>query len=115
MNEFWRKDVIEFALNDDVERHIAEQEAAIAANPQYVRGYFNLGLLYQIQYKQDLAVEYFLKALSLDPHLAEAHVSLGRVYAVRGEMEKAWEHAHIAAAMNRTELLDQLLRYEQNK
>lgn len=112
MDDFWRKEVIEFALDQDVERHIAEQKAAIAANPNYARGYLNLGLLYQIQFQQDLAVEHFLKALSLDPYLADAHVSLGRVYAVRGEMEKAWEHARVAADLGNKGLLEQLQRYQ---
>ena len=114
MDEIWREEVIGFALDHDTERHVAEQKAAIAANPEDARSYLNLGLLYQIQYKQDLAVEYFLKALSLDPRLAAAHVSLGRVYAVRGETEKAWQHARVAAAMGNNQLLEQLERYQQN-
>ena len=114
MDEFWREEVIGFALDHDTERHIAEQKAAIAANPNDAGAHLNLGLLFQIQYKQDLAVEYFLKALSLDPRLAAAHVSLGRAYAVRGEMEKAWEHAHVAAALGDRSLLDQLERYKKD-
>ena len=114
MDEFWREEVIGFALDHDTERHIAEQEAAIAANPNDARAHLNLGLLFQIQYKQDLAVEYFLKALSLDPRLAAAHVSLGRAYAVRGEMEKAWEHAHVAAGLGNKQLLEQLQRYQKD-
>jgi len=112
MDDFWRKEVIEPALDEDTERHIAEQKAAVEANPNYARGYLNLGLLYQILYKHDLAVEHFLKALSIDPYLADAHVSLGRVYAVRGEMEKAWEHARVAAERGNRSLLEQLLRYQ---
>lgn len=112
MDSFWRKDVIEFALDQETERLIAEQQAAIAADPGFARGYLNLGLLYQMQYKQDLAVEHFLKALSLDPSLADAHVSLGRVYAVRGEMDKAWEHAQVAATLGNQKLLEQLQRHQ---
>ena len=114
MDEFWREEVIGFALDHDTECHIAEQKAAIAANPKDAHPYLNLGLLFQVQYKQDRAVEYFLKALSLDPRLAAAHVSLGRAYAVRGEMEKAWEHAHVAAALGDKSLLQQLERHHKD-
>ena len=114
MDEFWREEVIGFALDYDTERHIAEQKAAIAANPNDAHAHLNLGLLYQIQYKQDLAVEYFLKALSRDPRLAAAHVSLGRVYAVRGEMEKTWEHARVAATLGNKQLLEQLQRHQKD-
>lgn len=115
MDDFWRKQVIDFALDHDTERHIAEQQAAVAADPSFARGYLNLGLLYQVQYKQDLAVEYFLKALTIDPRLADAHVSVGRVYAVRGEMQKAWEHARIASALGNTSLQEQLERCQTEK
>ena len=113
MNAFLRKQLVEFALDYETERHIAEQKAALQANPAWARGYLNLGLLYQTQSKQDLALEHFLKALSLDPRLADAHVAAGQVYAVRGEYDKAWEHAHLAAAFGNRRLLELLERYKE--
>ena len=110
-DEFWRRQVIEAALDHDTERHIAEHQAAVKANPAWARGHYQLGLLYQAQLKPDLAVEHFLKALSIDPRLADAHVALGRVYAVRGEIEKAWEHGRIAYALGNPDLLAQLERH----
>lgn len=112
MSGFFRKHLIDSALDHETEQHIAEQKAAIEASPGWASGYLNLGLLYQMQYKQDLALEYFLKALALDPHMADAHVAAGQVYAVRGEYGKAWEHAHVAAAAGNRRLLDLLHRYQ---
>ncbi len=112
MSDFFRKELVEFALDYETERHIAEQKAALEANPAWARGYLNLGLLYQTQLKQNLALEYFLRALSLDPKLADAHVAAGQVYAVRGDYAKAWEHGRAAAACGNRRLLDLLERYK---
>lgn len=112
MRDFLRHQLVDFALDYETERHISEQKAALQANPTWARGYLNLGLLYQTQYKQDLALEHFLKALSLDPRLADAHVAAGQVYAVRGDYDKAWEHARVAAALGNGRLLELLERYK---
>jgi len=111
VSDFLRRHLIEFALDYDTERHISEQKAALEADPAWARGYLNLGLLYQTQYKQELALDHFLKALSLDPGLADAHVAAGQVYAVRGDYDKAWEHARLAAALGNRRLLELLERY----
>lgn len=112
MSDFFRKQLVEFALDYETERYVAEQKAALEANPAWARGHLNLGLLYQTQLKQDLALAHFLKALSLDPELADAHVAAGQVYAVRGEYEKAWEHARAAAGFGNRRLMELLERYK---
>ena len=77
------------------------------------RPYLNLGLLYQIQYKQDLAVEYFLKALSLDPRLAAAHVSLGtRLRSARAKQRKPGSTRASRPSWETTSSLKQLERYQ---
>lgn len=107
---FW-EGVLEGALNQETEKHIAEQRQALEANPLDPRPYFHLGLLYNLQRNLEAAIEMFERALALDPGFALAHQHLGQLYAVRGDYPRAWAHAREAAARGNTTLLDMLNRY----
>jgi hypothetical protein len=48
-NRFWRKEVIQPALNHDVEAAIAEQKSILANDPNNANAYFALGTLHHFQ------------------------------------------------------------------
>lgn len=103
--------VFDSALGQEAEKHIAEQQAALAANPNDPRPCFHLGLLFHMQGKTADAIEMFERALALDPEFALAHQHLGQIYAVEGNYARARVHAREAAARGNTTLLELLDRY----
>jgi len=93
---FWRKEVIDVALDYETLRHIEEQRAWIAREPQNATPYHNLAQLYRMQGKQDETLGLLLEAVRLESGYADAHAALAEIYAVRGDMEAAWRHARAA-------------------
>ena len=93
---FWRKEVIEFALDQETLRHIEEQRAWIAREPDRAVPYKNLAQLYRMQGRQEEALGLLLEAVRLDSGFAEAHVCLAEMYAVAGDTRAAWRHARAA-------------------
>lgn len=109
---FWRKDIIEFALDQETLRHIEQQRAWIAREPLNAAPYHNLAQLYRTQGKQDEALGLLLEAVRLDSESAEAHIALAEIYAVRGDMRAAWSHARAAERNGDRRAVDLLERYE---
>ena len=110
-NRFWRDEVIQPGLNRDVDDAVAEQHALIAKNPNNAKAYFALGTLSHFQGQTQRAIEYFRKSIELSPTDAASHLSLGRIYAVRGEYELAWKHARAAEVLGARDLVKMLLSY----
>lgn len=110
-NRFWRTDVIQPALNRDVEAAVAEQQAILANDPNNAKAYFALGTLSHFQGEVEQAIQFFEKAIEIDPANADPHLSLGRLYAVRGDYERAWKYARTAEALGTRELVEMLERY----
>jgi len=110
-NHFWRDNVIQPALNHDVEAAVAEQQAVLAKDPNNANAYFALGTLLHFQGAIDQAMQYFQKSIELDPTYAAPHVSLGRLYATHGRYELAWKHARAAEALGARDLVEMLERY----
>ena len=108
---FFRKEVIDFALDQETRRAIEEQQALIAADPSNPRPYYQLALLYRMQWKQDEALGLLLEAVRLDPTFAPAHVALAEIYAVRKDMNAAQRHAELAAAQGDSQAREMLQRY----
>jgi len=108
---FWRKEVIDFALDQETARHIAEQRAAIAQNPSDPRPFHNLAQLYRMQNRQEEALGLLLEAVRLDPGYADAHVALAEIYAVRGDRGAAWEHARAAGRAGNGRAVELLVRH----
>ena len=110
-NRFWRDNVIQPALNRDVEAAVAEQQAILANDPTNADAYYALGTLRHFQGATEQAIQYFQKAIELDSSNPGPHLSLGRIYAVRGEYEKAWKHARAAEALGARDVVEMLSRY----
>ena len=108
---FWRREVIDFALDSQTRQAMAEQEAWIAAEPANPRPYYQLALLYRTQAKQDEALGLLLEAVRLDPGLVPAHTALAEIYAVRADLKAAQRHADLAAAGGDPQARQMLLRY----
>ena len=73
---FWRREVIDFALDRETAAHIREQKEWIAREPRNARPWYNLAQLYRIEQKQDEALALLLEAVRLDDSCADAHVAL---------------------------------------
>jgi len=108
---FFRKEVIDFALDRQAREAIEEQRAWIAAEPSNPRPYQQLALLYRMHGQQDEALGLLLEAVRLDPGFAAAHVSLAEIYVVRDDREAARRHAELAAAHGDERALEMLRRY----
>lgn len=110
-DHFWRNQVIQPALNNDVEEAVAEQKSILAKDPDNAKAYFALGALSHFQGEIEQAMQYFQKSIELDPNDAAPHLSLGRLYAVRGEYKLAWIHARAAESLGACDLVQMLQRY----
>ncbi|MGA3017656.1 MAG: tetratricopeptide repeat protein [Bryobacteraceae bacterium] len=108
---FWRKEVVEFALDRETRAHIEEQRAWIAREPANPQPYCNLSQLYRMEGKQDEALGLLLEAVRLDPSHAGAHLALVEIYAVRGDYPAAWRHARLAEHAGESRAVELLTRY----
>jgi cytochrome c-type biogenesis protein CcmH/NrfG len=93
---FWKKELIDFALDHETRRHVEEQRAWIAREPSNPEPYANLAQLYRMENRQEEALGLLLEAVRLDPDFAAAHASLAEIYAVRSDYSAAWRHARSA-------------------
>src|SRR5947209_5407843 len=106
------RQVVSEMLDAETERHIAEQKAAVAANPDWAEGHLHLALLYRIHFsRRNDAKQELLRALELKPSLAEAHIALGEFYIAEGDVSRAREHAKYAAHFGNPRLLEQMERH----
>jgi tetratricopeptide (TPR) repeat protein len=93
---FWRKQVIQPALDAETRKHMEEQLAWIAREPGNARPYLHLAEFYRMEGREDEALGLMLHAVQLDSQFAAAHASLAEIYAVRGDYPAAWRHARLA-------------------
>ena len=108
---FWRREVIQPILDQDIELSIAEQLAILEQEPGNSQAHFAVGTLYHFSGKRQTAVSHFKQAIELDPTYAAPHVSLGRILAVEGREQEAWAHAREAERLGDRSLVEQLKRY----
>ena len=108
---FWRKKVIEPALEAEEQAVIHEQQNLLEKHPTDPKTCYALGTMAHLRGQVDAAIRYFLTASELDPSYAAPCVSLGRIYAVQGRNDLAWKHARDAERLGDRSLLEQLERY----
>jgi cytochrome c-type biogenesis protein CcmH/NrfG len=108
---FWRKELIDFALDHETRVHMEEQLAWIAREPSNAKPYYHLAQFYRMNGDQDRALGLLLESVRLDPAHAAAHVSLAEIYAIRGDYDTARRHAGVAAEHGDSSAADLLQRY----
>jgi cytochrome c-type biogenesis protein CcmH/NrfG len=108
---FWRREVIDHAMDQETRAQMQEQVAWIEREPTNPRPYYHLAELYRVAYRQDEALGLLLEAIRLDPNFADAHAALAEIYIVRNDYTAAWRHAEIAEANGNASAADLLRRY----
>ena len=108
---FWRKQVIDYALDHETRTQMEEQRAWIAREPANARPYYHLAQLCRVAYKQDEALGLLLEAVRLDGNFAAAHGALAELYITRDDHPAAWRHARLAAQHGDRRALVLLTRY----
>jgi thioredoxin-like negative regulator of GroEL len=93
---FWRKEVIQPALDHETRKHVDEQLAWIASEPSNPRPYAQLATFYRMEGREEEALGLLLHAVHLDSGFAAAHAALAELYAVRADYPAAWRHARLA-------------------
>jgi hypothetical protein len=107
---FWRKEVIEFALDRETQTAVEEQRAWILCDPANPKPYYHLAQLYRVAFKPDEALGLLLEAVRLDPSFAEAHASLAEMYILRDDYPAVWRHARLAEANGVPRVVEMLVR-----
>jgi tetratricopeptide (TPR) repeat protein len=108
---FWRKGVIDFALDRETQAAIDEQRAWIGREPANAKPYYHLAQLYRVAFKQEEALGLLLEAVRLDSSFADAHASLAEIYAIREDYKAAWRHARAARENGVVRAVEMLTRY----
>jgi Tfp pilus assembly protein PilF len=108
---FWRKRVIQPALDDETRKHMEEQLAWIAREPANPRPYRHLAEFYRMEGREDEALGLMLHAVQLDPGFTAAHAALAEIYAVRADYAAAWRHARLAEQRGEPRAVLLLRRY----
>lgn len=108
---FWRKEVIDYALDRETQTQMEEQRAWIAREPANAQPYYHLAQLYRVAYKQDEALGLLLEAIRLDGSFAAAHSALAEVYVMRDDHPAAWRHARLAEEHGDPRAVELLTRY----
>jgi thioredoxin-like negative regulator of GroEL len=108
---FWRREVIDGALDHETRRHIEEQMAWIAREPANPHPYYHLAQLYRMCGRAEEARGLLLEAVRLDETFADAHVSLAEMYVIGGDYESARRHADAAHRHGNPRAAELLGRY----
>jgi hypothetical protein len=112
---FWRKEVVQFALDQETRKQIDEQLEWIAREPANPRPYYHLAQLYRIEGKQDEALGLLLESVRLHSgdaaEGAPAHLALAEIYAIRGDYPAAWRHARSAERGGERRAVEMLERH----
>ena len=108
---FWRREVVQPALDEETRKHMEEQLAWIAREPENARPYRNLAELFRMEGRAEEALGLMLQAVHLDAAFAEAHAALAEMYAVRGDYPAAWRHARHAANNGERRAIELLERH----
>src|SRR5215470_3574430 len=93
----WMRGLVEFALDQDVNREIDNQRRILTEHPRSAQAHFNLAVLHYSQGRAQEAILGFLEAIDCDPSFGRAYRKLGEVFVATGQYERAAWYARAAA------------------
>lgn len=64
----------------------------LSADPSYKEAAYNIGNIYRVKDRMDLAVTYWKQALDIDPSFQGAHINLGIALRATGNLDEAIYH-----------------------
>ena len=105
------RNLVDFALDRDVDEEVEEQRRILRLNPRSARAHVDLGVLYYSQKRVDDAMAEYEAAILCDPGFSAAYIKLGEVCIAIGDYERAGQYARTAAALGDRTLLDMFERY----
>jgi len=108
---FWRKHVIQPALDHETRKHIREQREWIEREPANPRPYYHLAQFYRLDQRAEEALGLLLEAVRLDESFADAHVALAELYVVLQDDRAAWRHARAAERNGNARAVEMLQRH----
>jgi len=108
---FWRREVVDVALDHETRIHMEEQLAWLEREPTNPRPYYHLAQFYRMNGKPEEARGLLLEAVRLDPEFAKAHASLAEAYAILGDNPAAWRHARAAEKNGVPRAVEMLIRH----
>jgi tetratricopeptide (TPR) repeat protein len=108
---FWRKEIVEFALDRETQAAIEEQRAWILREPANAKPYYHLAQLYRVAFRPEEALGLLLESVRLDASFADAHASLAELYVIREDYKAAWRHARAAEQNGLSRAVEMLTRH----
>ncbi len=107
----WLRELVEFALDRDVEEEIERQRAHVTGDARSAEGHYKLAVLHYSQRRMPEAIAEYEAAIACDPSFAPAYRKLGELYIASGDYERAGKYALLAAGLGDRQLLDMFERY----
>ncbi|RQV98660.1 tetratricopeptide repeat protein [bacterium] len=80
-----------YMVQNDIVNIIRTYENVLEIAPDYADAYYNLGIVYYKDHQDDVAIQFFKKAIEISNH-ADSHYYLGIVYRNRNELDQAIYH-----------------------
>ena len=110
-SKHWLRELVEFALDEDVNAEITRQRRILESNPASAKAHYDLAELLYSQRRTAAAITEFHEAIACEPTFAQAHRKLGEVYVCLGDYAEGAKCALKAARYGDRTLLEMFERY----
>ena len=92
------------ANEGDLEGALENFKISVALKPDYADAVHNIGHIYMVQKKYDLAKKYLEKSLEMNPRLFPSAYKLGIIYAEEGNYENSKKYFEQCLEYNPTDI-----------
>ena len=107
----WLRELVDFALDRDIDTEIERQHSILEAAPGSARAHLDLAILHVSRRDPAQAIAHCEAALTIDPSFAPAYGKLGEIHISLGDYEQAGRYALKAAECGDRTLLEMFERY----